>query len=218
MRMRESKFGAPAGIYQARFDGVQDMPPRNPPMMGKDGRPMPDGIEWQFTVLGGEHDGQVIGRITGKEPTTANACGVLLSGIFGRPIRSDEDVDPNQFRGKTYQVVVGPSKTDPNKTYVVQVVPLTTGASVAPPAAAAPPPRSVGPVAPPAPKSSAAIKDAPDEEYWLDEGGVVSKVRASKVREAITSGKAKPTDLILMRLDQEGGWKTAADFGFDKPF
>lgn len=220
MKMRESKFGAPAGVYQARFEGLKLMEAQNPPRLGRDGRPMPPGMEWQFTVLGGEQDGQVIGRITGTEPTTKNSCGMLLSGMFGRAIQPDEDLDPNQFRGQTFEVVVGRSKDDPNKTYIIQINGPPRPGITRPPAAApsALPPRPVGPVAPPAPKSSAAIKDAPPERYWIDDDGNVSIVTADQVRNMVTAMGVAPEKIILMTEDKASGWKTAAEFGLHSAF
>jgi hypothetical protein len=128
MQKGESEFGAPAGIYQeCRFEGVFQMtgPPRN----GRDGLPMPPGIEWRFKILSGPFAGRTIGRITGMKPTAKNSCGTMLDGVAGRPLRVGENFDPDTVVGQVFQVVVGQSKENPEKAHVTQV--FRSGATVA---------------------------------------------------------------------------------------
>jgi hypothetical protein len=120
MQKGESEFGAPAGIYSdCRFEGV--FPMSGPPRNGRDGKPLPPGIEWRFKIMTGAFAGRTIGRITGTKPTTKNSCGVMLDGLAGRPLGIGENFDPDTMIGQVYQVVVDKSKENPDKTHVTSV-------------------------------------------------------------------------------------------------
>ena len=54
MKMKESKFGAPAGIYTGKYLGVAAFKGDGKPRYGNDGNPMEPGIEWQFEITEGE--------------------------------------------------------------------------------------------------------------------------------------------------------------------
>jgi hypothetical protein len=132
MTMGESDFGAPAGIYsECRFEGI--FPMNGALRVGRDGKPMPPGIEWRFKILSGPFAGRTIGRITGEKPTAKNSCGEMLCGLVGHPLRVGESFDPATVVGQAFQVVVAQSKTDPTKVHVTQVFRNgTTGTNNAP--------------------------------------------------------------------------------------
>jgi len=50
MKMKPSNFGAPVGVYLARFLGVFPFTGNGQPRTGRDGKPMPPAIEWQFEI------------------------------------------------------------------------------------------------------------------------------------------------------------------------
>jgi hypothetical protein len=126
MTMGESEFGAPQGIYpECRFEGI--FPMTGPPRVGRDGKMMPPGVEWRFTILTGAFAGRTIGRITGEKPTAKNSCGAMLTGIAGRALTTGEGFDPATAIGQVFQVVVGQSKENPERTHVTQV--FRTGAT-----------------------------------------------------------------------------------------
>src|SRR5262245_45071650 len=123
LRKSESQFGAPVGIYTGVFLGLRDMP-NDQSLLGKDGKPMQPGMEWQFRIEEGPYKGRVVSRITSREPTTKNICGRLLDGLVGRTVPTGEDVDDSNYVGKPYQIVVSPNPGNPERTYVTQIIPL----------------------------------------------------------------------------------------------
>jgi hypothetical protein len=132
-KVGEGKFGVPAGIYRVKFLGCQLRQPQpgQQPLLGRDGQPMPPGMEWQFEVLDGEWTGKVTSRTTGQDATPKNACGRMLADVTGLPVRVGIEVDERQYIGRVYQVRVG---QNPNSdgTRVETVMPV---GNVAPPAA-----------------------------------------------------------------------------------
>src|SRR5262249_54168380 len=144
---------------------------------------------WQWEITEGPAKGQIIGRITSDSPTMRNSCGTLLSGLVGRPIRADEDIEPKDYVGHLYQVVVSPSKENPERTYVTQVIPMktsngTSGATTTP----QPPPRSPSPPPPP-PKPAAppGTEGVPPPRYWVQDPatGKLELVTGDQVRDCI---------------------------------
>jgi hypothetical protein len=89
----------PPGNYFGAFLGLEDVAENSK-------RGYPAGVRWQFMIVGGPCEGQVIGRVTPPTPTIDNACGAMLAGLVGRPLAKDEQVDPDHFRAKRYLLVV----------------------------------------------------------------------------------------------------------------
>ena len=91
----------------------------------KNGKPLACGMEWQFEVVEGEAKGQMVSCITGAYPTPHNLSGVFLSGLVGRPLKLDEDIDPSPFVSRLYQLVVSPvdpyDPSNPVKTYISEI-------------------------------------------------------------------------------------------------
>jgi hypothetical protein len=218
MKMRDSKFGAPAGVYQGEFLGCSEFKGDGKPRFGRDGKPMPPAMEWQFRITGGDHDGQIVGRLTAQEPTTRNSCGVLLAGLVGRVVAPDEEVEVDLYRGQTYQIVISPSKEDPERTYVTQIIRTKPANGPAPPAAAPPPPPpAAAPAAPPAP----AKQTAPDAEpeYWLSDGsGEVKRATGTFIRSLIRDQGVDAGSLQVCRLDNKSDWQHPSHWGLDEAF
>lgn len=214
MRMKASKFGAPAGVYLGRFLGVSTMKDDGKQRLGRDGRPMEPGLEWQFQIVGGDYDGQQVGRITAAVPTTKNSCGTLLSGLVGRTIRPDEDVDPDPYKGETYQIVVSSSKDDPERTYVTQIVRQAgSGPRARPAAASAAPSPPPAPAPRPAPAPPGAATGG--REWWGDFGQGTQRVFEHQVLErlAMLSTVEERDEVLVMPIDQSGPWKPAREYG-----
>jgi hypothetical protein len=125
MTKRDSDFGAPPGVYKAEFQGVFLLDNQTP-QIGRDGKPMPPGMEWRFRILEGKFTDRLVTRITSREPTAKNSCGTLLDGVMGRFVPIGAAVDPDTKKGSVFFVTVQPSKGDPNKTQVVAVSPIDT--------------------------------------------------------------------------------------------
>jgi hypothetical protein len=215
MRMGESKFGAPVGTYLGRFLGVKVMKDDGKPRLGRDGKPMPPGMEWQWEVTDDpDHDGayvgQIVGRITSQEPTAGNACGRLLGGIVDRCIKTAEEIDPDEFAGQLYRVTVGPQMDNKEKTQVIQVTRIKTGAHPAPPSGSAPPRPGAAPKPPP-PRPAA---QQPPPHYWVEAGEAEPVLMSRHEAEHwLEQQKISPATVTAC---QEGtdAWKTLADYGF----
>ncbi len=225
MRLKDSKFGAPVGVYKAKFIGMYPMKQEaGKPRIGTDGKPMGPAVEWQFEIIEATEDvpvGQLVGRITAAEPTARNSCGMILSGIIGRPLTKDDDLEPAMWANKLYQVVIGTSKDDPNKTQVVQVIPLKAAANGQPQAQAAPPstprpPTTSAPKPPPRPAAKQS-ESVPEPMYWVTttDGEEPELVTGDQIRAMLKAKKINATDEIVMDETQQSGWKSATHFGLN---
>jgi hypothetical protein len=111
-RVGESKYGVPAGVYLARFKGVQALKP------GKFG----PRIAWEFEVAEGPYQGRDTSCLTDPIPTLRNACGRVIRGLTGKDIASGTEFDDEPFRGSLYQVRVADKES--GRTRVVDVMPV----------------------------------------------------------------------------------------------
>jgi hypothetical protein len=97
------------------------LPQTDPPRLGSDGKALPPGMSWDFEIVRGPYAHKIAGRVTSPASTSRNACGALLTGLIGRPLRVDETVDIDAFKGQTFQIALSPKRDDPTKTYVTAV-------------------------------------------------------------------------------------------------
>lgn len=128
----------PVGTYRARLLGYKEMPASSK---------FPDSgpsFVWEFEVLEGEFSGKTVSRWTPTNLTMGNGFGKLVRELRGGPIKANEEIDPDHFINKQYQITVGPN-ADGQKTKVIMVSPIS---NLAPPAA----PTAAPPGAPPATK------------------------------------------------------------------
>lgn len=220
LRKKESKFGAPSGIYVGKFLGLSPMKDNGTPRLGRDGKPMEPGVEWQFEVTEGDYAGQIVGRITSAVPTTKNACGTLLDGLVGRTVAADEDVDVDQYKGHAYQIVIGPSKENPERTQVVQIVRQRAGGQ----AAAPPRPAAPKPPAPAAANGTAAADVRMSARYWVQKPDWPEPHELTGQQVALhVNGCKSPAEvdtIMVMDAAQTSGWQKPSHFGFkpDIPF
>lgn len=215
MRMVESKFGVPAGIYVGKFNGIKPMKDEGKPRVGQDGRPMEPGVEWQWEVTedpdhGGEFVGKLTGRITSPDPTTKNACGTLFSGVVGKTISqlldSKEDLDPGNYVGFLYRLVVSVNKSDPAKTYVTDCKRVQAGAaSPPPPPANRPKPPPAAKPAPSSPPPPAASKPEPKCWFTLSNGDPI-EMTATEFRREVEALRVRPEEAQWMPPDQSQPW------------
>jgi hypothetical protein len=220
-RMKESKFGAPVGVYVAKFLGIQPM--KNESKVGRDGKPMGPAVEWQFEIVEGDHVGQIVGRITPAEPTSRNICGTLLNGLFGRTISPEEDVDTDPFIGKLYQVVISPGKENPEKTNVSQInqIKAKAPAQTSTPRSAPAPPTKPRPAAPKPAAATPESQPGPSDAtlFWVDDGsGEPTEWTAGDIRQKLREATIKESDIKVMTHDQASGWKTPAELLISVPF
>jgi hypothetical protein len=204
----ESLYGAPAGVYEARFLGVEPMRDDGTPRLGRDGKPMPPGVEWNFEIVAGQYTGRRVGRITSSTPTAKNACGTLLDGLLGRRVGVGERVEVSPHVGKMFQVVLGISPTNPERTQVVQII------------------RPQQASMPPAPPSPPETNSTASEEYFWSSYLGESKPAERLTRHVIQldidrmlvgppAEQGRLTKLRIMRDGQPGAaWEEPSALGF----
>lgn len=224
--MKMQEFGAPEGNYVGKFLGIS--PPRDEkPRMGRDGRAMPPAIAWEWQIVedvenDGKYVGQNVGRMTSESPTNKNSCGTLLRGLLGRTPTPEEEIEPNDFRGRLYHITVGPSKEDPDKTYVIMVRPKTpasAGAGAAParaPGVMTPPPSAGPPPRKPANGSTApaAAPAKPARRFWVQLEGMAEPQLYDEVQ-LVRTVKDKKLDPQVTEICLEGDqeWKPYTSYG-----
>jgi len=93
--------GATPGSHSAVFQGAFELPPR------KDGPDYGPALLLKWSAA----DGQEPSAIVSAVPTLKNACGRILAGMLGRPLRADETVEWAQFEGARFLCVVATNKS-----------------------------------------------------------------------------------------------------------
>jgi len=110
-----SSGGVPAGSYTGRFTGTEEVPANPEKRFGA-------GLRWRFVVDVGPYEGQMVSRVTGPAPSVKNSCGKMLSGVIGRALKENEQIDPDTFIGKRYMLVVAAGQE--GGTRVEAVIPM----------------------------------------------------------------------------------------------
>ena len=112
-----SSGGVPIGNYTGAFAGVEAQPENKEKGYGA-------GLRWKFNIDAGPQAGQTASRVTGQSPTPKNSCGKMLSGLLGRGLKEGEQIDPDQFLGKRFMIVVEAGQG--GGTRIGAVVPMQT--------------------------------------------------------------------------------------------
>ena len=115
MKLRVSDATVPPGNYTAQFVGVE--PTRH--------KEYGDGLCWKFKLSQGPQAGKMALRFTGPTLSPNSACGRIASGLVGRPLKPDEDIDFASCVGGTYLIVVEQAQRD-GMTRVEAVTPVAT--------------------------------------------------------------------------------------------
>lgn len=105
--------GAKPGSYNAVFKGAFELPPR------KEGPDYGPALIAKFQ----SDCGQEPSAIVSVTPTPRNACGRILQGMLGRQLRTEEEIDWEQFEGKRFMVLVVTNKSGTGTT-IAEVSPL----------------------------------------------------------------------------------------------
>lgn len=113
--LKVSSGGVPVGNYTGSFAGVEPAAENKEKGYGA-------GLRWKYTIDSGPYQGQTASRITGPTPTPKNVCGKMLSGLLGRALAEGEQIDPDQFVGKRFMIVVAAGQS--GGTRVEAVVPI----------------------------------------------------------------------------------------------
>jgi hypothetical protein len=217
VKQPDTKFGAPQGLYRAKFLGVE---PKDHPEYGP-------GCEWQFEILEGDYRGKVITRTTGTEPSLKNSCGRMLTQLTGGAIALDQEFDHVQYVGRVYQVMVESNSTG-NGTRVGTVMPLDQPA--APPAPgngtvlpggdpaqqlrgvfAAPPTRQGPP-----PRKAPAAPSSPARRFYVyttqDDSGNPVTMDEKELHDYVHTSQRAPGTVMVCAVGEDE-WKTALDYG-----
>lgn len=110
-----SSGGVPIGNYTATFQGIEAQPENKE-------KGYPPGLRWKFTVAAGPQAGQTASRVTGATPSPKNSCGKMLSGLIGRALKEGEQIDPDQYIGRKFMIVVAAGQG--GGTRVEAIVPM----------------------------------------------------------------------------------------------
>jgi hypothetical protein len=204
----------PVGKYTAKFLGITLKEASG--KLDEKGRPMPPAMTWDFQISEGECEGRTIDRLTGRTPTAKNGCGKMLAGITDTVLRDGDQIDLEQFIGKTYRITVEENGERTRLSDTPAPVRVWDGngatASAAPGAGKAPPPK--GP--PPKPKG-----EPQDGSAWMlhdaATGEYVAKT-AKEIREKVQAEQLNPADLWVYPNDgNDHSPVTAAEAGFKEP-
>jgi hypothetical protein len=210
VKQSDTKFGAPQGLYRAKFLGVE---PKDHPEYGP-------GCEWQFEILEGDYRGKVVTRTTGTEPSLKNACGRMLTQLTGGAIAIEQEFDPADYVGRAYQVMVESNSTG-NGTRVGTVMPINQPA--APPAPAATPARvempANGAAAPPprqGPPPRKAPATPPARRFYVyttqDDSGDPVTMDEHQLADYVHTSQRAPGTVTVCAVGEDE-WKTALDYG-----
>ena len=115
MKLRVSDATVPPGNYTAQFVGVE--PTRH--------KEYGDRLCWKFKVDQGVQAGKTALRFTGPTLSPNSACGRIASGLVGRPLKPDEDIDFATYVGRTYLIVVEQAQKD-GLTRLAAVTPVAS--------------------------------------------------------------------------------------------
>lgn len=102
MKMKVSSGGMPIGSHKAKFSGVEEI-----------NNDYGEGLEWHF----GDFK-----TITQRTPTLRNRCGKMLGGLTGKALTNNQEIDPQEFIGKDYLVIIAPNEQGQGR--IDTIVPL----------------------------------------------------------------------------------------------
>lgn len=111
-------FDCPAGVYKAIFQGLEEMTHAE----------YGAGLRFDFEISDGPHQGKRSSRITSADPTPRNAAGRMLADLAGVVPANGVSVDPAQFVGREYMIVV--RENDSGRTRVESLCPVQESSPV----------------------------------------------------------------------------------------
>jgi hypothetical protein len=113
MRLQVTPGGVPPGSYTARLADVENV-------IHEQYGP---GLKFTFAVQKGQHLGMKVSRTTSCAPSPRNALGKLLSGMLGRPLTVDEEIELEDLIGRDYLVVVAATEGGGSRVETVVTLP-----------------------------------------------------------------------------------------------
>jgi hypothetical protein len=108
---RSQTEDTPAGTYQCQFVGISSIETSK----GKAHR-------WAFQ----SKDGRAISGLSDANtpPTTKNKTGRWLAALSGQPLNAGVSVEPQNYVGKSYLVIVSPAENGRTKLETFSAIPL----------------------------------------------------------------------------------------------
>lgn len=210
------KYGAPVGLYLAKFLGVQE---KNHPEYGA-------GLEWQFEIVEGEHRGKIVTRTTGMDPSPKNACGRMISDLLGGTYTVGTELDLKPCVGLRYKVKVELNSTgNGSRVGTATLMETLPGQLTAPATTPQQPAQTTVPTLPPVSRPSVpppAARPVPlaEKKFWATwEGSEPKLMTGSEIEVILFEMKTTPDALNLIPDGAPAGteWKPARSFGFDDP-
>src|SRR5262249_43327176 len=117
MLLKVSSGGVPAGNYQGEFLGVESFQDQ--------AKKYAEGLRWKWKIIASPQAGQIASRITSAHPSPKNACGKIISGLLGRALKPEEEIDIDSLIGKAFLLIVAQADTG---TRVETVMPMPAAA------------------------------------------------------------------------------------------
>jgi hypothetical protein len=82
-----------------------------------------EAFRWVFEVVEGDHKGKIASDLSDRKVTTLNKCGRWLCALSGKPLADGTSVNPDDYVGKKYLVIVEAKENGRNK--IATFTPLT---------------------------------------------------------------------------------------------
>lgn len=218
MKMRVDVYESlPPGQYVARLKERKEMPAS---------AKFPDAgpsFAWEFEVQQGEHAGKAASAWTPTRLTSQNNLGKLIARMLGRPMRSGEEIDIDEFIGNLFSIIVDYT-SDGTRTKVTSAAPVPAGVAAAVTRTAAPTPAPASIPAPP-PRPSAAPAPVPpppatekvfagtreefkDRSRWTYasiSGGPGIEINIGELRKMVEVGSVSSSDAVVY-LVADAAW------------
>jgi len=216
MKMRVDVYESlPPGQYVAKLKERKEMPAS---------AKFPDAgpsFAWEFEVASGEHAGKSASAWTPTRLTSQNNLGKLIARMLGRPMRSGEEIDIDEFLGHLYSIIVDYT-SDGTRTKVTSAAPVPAGVAAAVTKTAAPTPAPASIPAPPPRPSAAPVPPPPATEkvfagtreefkdrsrwtYASISGGPGIEVQIAELRKMVEVGSVSSSD-ALVYLVADAAW------------
>jgi hypothetical protein len=114
MKLTVSSFTVPPGTYPAKLTGLETT---NHEQFGP-------GLRFSFVVATGEFEGKRVVRTTGCSLSPGNALGTLVSGLLGRALELDEEIELDSLLGRDCLIRVAETKGGATRVEQVDLPPI----------------------------------------------------------------------------------------------
>lgn len=91
----------PVGSYLAKFEKVESTE-----FEDKDAGTKEQKLKWWFVIVSGKHAGQRLGTLTGVQIRPTTQAGRFVAGVHGKPVEIGQQINLENYYGKTCLIVV----------------------------------------------------------------------------------------------------------------